>query len=415
MPGRARPGGGARGQGRGGSGGPAPSRAAAGAPSTSGRGPGMPGAGAEAAGSGAASPRLRALAQEARRHSAYSAVKAAAASAGARRVWAVSDIHVDYDQNMDWLHKMAREMPADCRLDAIIVAGDVSHDLRIMRKALSILKETFNSVYFVPGNHELWMKKDAEANGDASDSFEKLEKIEQLCEELDVLTRPAPFHGVWIAPLQSWHHQDWDTEPDIPNIPAVETRSSDYALCNFPKSEMGSLALAKRFDDLNDAHGFDWGLLEGETVISFSHMLPRQDLLPEKRFLFFPNLSKMVGSAPLQQRLERLRPQHHLHVFGHSHFSWDATLDGVRYVQPPLCYPTERKRRPRSLNLGVEGEEPDGSWLPMLLALIDPDTGEWAELPPYEAHWSDYYATSQRTPGVLELAPWVRKLYAATS
>ena len=136
---------------------------------------------------------------------------------------------MDYDQNMEWLHKMARGMPADCRLDACIVAGDVSHDLRVIRKALSVLKETFNSVYFVPGNHELWMKKDAEANGDASDSFEKLEKIEQLCEELDVLTRPAPFHGVWIAPLQSWHHQDWDTEPDIPNIPAVETRSSDYA------------------------------------------------------------------------------------------------------------------------------------------------------------------------------------------
>ena len=50
----------------------------------------------------------------------------------------------------------------------------------------------------------------------------------------------------------------------------------------------------------------------------------------------------------------------------------------------------------------------------MLLMLIDPDPGECAELPPYEAHWSDYYAMNQRQPGVLELAPWVRKLYAVT-
>ena len=50
----------------------------------------------------------------------------------------------------------------------------------------------------------------------------------------------------------------------------------------------------------------------------------------------------------------------------------------------------------------------------MLLMLIDPDTGECAELPPYEAHWSDYYRMNQRSPGVLELAPWVRKLYAVT-
>lgn len=48
--------------------------------------------------------------------------------------------------------------------------------------------------------------------------------------------------------------------------------------------------------------------------ISFSHFLPHQALLPEKRFLTFPNLAKAVGSAPLRARLAALRPQ--LHVFG---------------------------------------------------------------------------------------------------
>ena len=43
------------------------------------------------------------------------------------------------------------------------------------------------------------------------------------------------------------------------------------------------------------------------------------------------------------------------HVFGHTHFAWDATLDdsedksgggrGTRYIQAPLCYPLERKLR----------------------------------------------------------------------
>ena len=53
----------------------------------------MPGAGAGAAGGSSGAAPVQLLAKEARRHSAYSAVKAAAASAGARRVWAVSDIH----------------------------------------------------------------------------------------------------------------------------------------------------------------------------------------------------------------------------------------------------------------------------------------------------------------------------------
>ncbi len=31
---------------------------------------------------------------------------------------------------------------------------------------------------------------------------------------------------------------------------------------------------------------------------------------------------------------------------GHTHFSWDDTRDGVRYVQWPLAYPQERACAP---------------------------------------------------------------------
>ncbi len=34
-----------------------------------------------------------------------------------------------------------------------------------------------------------------------------------------------------------------------------------------------------------------------------------------------------------------------VHIFGHTHIPWDETIEGVRYVQNPLAYPHERKRR----------------------------------------------------------------------
>ena len=37
-------------------------------------------------------------------------------------------------------------------------------------------------------------------------------------------------------------------------------------------------------------------------MISFSHFLPRQELLPEKRMLFVPNLAKAAGSDFLYRR-----------------------------------------------------------------------------------------------------------------
>ncbi|EFJ47257.1 hypothetical protein VOLCADRAFT_105217 [Volvox carteri f. nagariensis] len=85
----------------------------------------------------------------------------------------------------------------------------------------------------------------------------------------------------------------------------------------------------------------------GDDVISFSHFLPLQELLPEKRYLTFPNLAKAVGSRFLAERVRRLRP--HLHLFGHTHFAWDAVHDGIRFVQAPLAYPSERRFRLRSL------------------------------------------------------------------
>ena len=69
--------------------------------------------------------------------------------------------------------------------------------------------------------------------------------------------------------------------------------------------------------------------------------LRAQALLPEKRMLFQPNLAKAVGSDYVQRRIEELRPA--AHVFGHTHFSWDTVIDGVRYVQWPLAYPQERQ------------------------------------------------------------------------
>lgn len=53
-----------------------------------------------------------------------------------------------------------------------------------------------------------------------------------------------------------------------------------------------------------------------------------QALLPEKRYLFYPNLAKAAGSQPLAQRLRALQPD--VNIFGHTHFSWDDNIEGLQ-------------------------------------------------------------------------------------
>ena len=107
---------------------------------------------------------------------------------------------------------------------------------------------------------------------------------------------------------------------------------------------------------------------------------------------------KAVGSAPLGERVAGLSPD--VHVFGHTHFGWDAPLDGVRYVQAALGTPRERRVRPRALGVGG---------VPLLspIKLWSGDSGGWCA--PRSAMWSEYYSSHARRSHVIEpLGGWVR-------
>ena len=67
--------------------------------------------------------------------------------------------------------------------------------------------------------------------------------------------------GVFIVPLLSWPHEDFDREPPLALPPGETLRRpvepacrciSDYGACVWPGFENGSRALAARFDAMQD-------------------------------------------------------------------------------------------------------------------------------------------------------------------
>lgn len=87
-----------------------------------------------------------------------SASQPLASSQPAMRVWAVSDIHTDYAQNLQWVEELVTGSSGGAaaegfKQDALIVAGDVSDDLATLEKTLQLLADAFAHVFFVPGNH----------------------------------------------------------------------------------------------------------------------------------------------------------------------------------------------------------------------------------------------------------------------
>ncbi|MCO5547063.1 hypothetical protein L7F22_000504 [Adiantum nelumboides] len=305
------------------------------------------------------------------------------------RIFVISDLHTDYAENLMWV----KAMPLDVfREDTLIVAGDVAEKLKTFVATMTLLKDRFKHVFFVPGNHDLWCR-DVEPN--EMHSLEKLLKILKVCHSLGIETGPRSF----------------DKDPDIPGyrFPPLKFVCRDFQACKwqFPYSTVGDM-LAVYFDNLNSQ---SWNTVEkikqsAHQVISFSHFLLRLELCPEKRMLFYPNLPKVVGSDYLEASVRRVHSidgsSSACHVFGHTHFCWDATLDGIRYIQEPLAYPKERTRR---INGG-------GDWLPF--CLYNSDRGGLVD-GPLPFYWSQYYHTNQRDPSNNQLAPWVRQFYKAAT
>ncbi|HZQ48666.1 MAG TPA: metallophosphoesterase [Verrucomicrobiae bacterium] len=270
------------------------------------------------------------------------------------RIFALSDIHVDYLENMLWTETLS---PTDYLNDVLILGGDVSCSLHGLRKALLCLKAKFGKILFVPGNHELWVRRE-----ECPDSMTKLFRVVNLCKTLAVETRPIKVggagdgEGVWIVPLFSWYRR--------------------------PEEGSKSLFVTKKGEDLNlnvwgDDYFTKWNGLNGAAVadiflqmnektlqqrfnapiISFSHFLPRMELMfysesevdsasVERGEIVMDanpsfNFSRVAGCAGLEEQIRSLGSI--IHIYGHQHRNRERHFDGIRYISHCLGYPSERK------------------------------------------------------------------------
>ncbi len=262
------------------------------------------------------------------------------------RIFAISDVHADSPQNMALIQGFSG---TDHLRDTLMLAGDVTDDFARLTRVLGDFREKFAHVFFVPGNHEIWVRR-----GQPGDSVAKFERILRLCAGLGVATSPGRVTsgsedpGAWVAPLFSWYVKPEQgagslfvpREGDDPTL----SMWADEVLARWPER----LSVADYFLDMNEPHihrDYD------APVVSFSHFLPRKELMfrpagasPPVRFRRASrfNFSRVAGSARLESQIRALGSV--LHVYGHQHRNRDRVIDGVRYVSNCLGYPPERAR-----------------------------------------------------------------------
>ena len=216
------------------------------------------------------------------------------------------------------------------------------------------------------GNHELWIRPGIDT---AQDSISKFHRILAICGKLGVHTKPVKLDvqdkgSVWVVPLFSWYSTPEEDPEDTlyhkgDEDSTMDSMWMDNHLCKWP--DLGSFTRSNYFANLNaEATNTKYDA----PVVSFSHMLPRLDLVPasaeedalllkERQKLGLTaevvkrqgasvkfNFTKFAGCKTLETQIRRLGSS--VHVHGHQHRNRDRVIDDIRYISHCLGYPRER-------------------------------------------------------------------------
>ena len=235
------------------------------------------------------------------------------------KVWATSDLHIDYQENLDWFLNLSS---TDYKEDMLIIAGDIDHNMKRIQLLFQNLVPKFHKILFVPGNHDLWLTQ-----SEADNSMQKFEALMQLAQEEGVQTSPYITEALAIVPIYAWY----DFSFGKPSL-TIQRAWRDFKAC---KWSMDVEALTDFFLAMNQPHLTQ----TSKAIISFSHFVPNSTFIP-------PNVPKIVkallpvfGSNKIQQQLDILKPD--LHIYGHSHLNRSLEKNGTWFLNNSFGYPHE--------------------------------------------------------------------------
>lgn len=239
------------------------------------------------------------------------------------RIFAISDIHVDFQENFRWFDNLSR---LDYQNDLLILAGDVTDIIPLFEKTLKSLRERFLEVLFIPGNHDLWVQR-----SQVKHSLEKLKLIKAITADCGIRMEPFHLPSLSIVPLFGWYDHSFG----ILSQETVETWA-DYVACKWPKN-YNEKSITQHFTAMNEP--FLGDIDAKRFIISFSHFLPRIDIMPvyiphDKRSLY-----PVFGTPLLEKQIRRLGSK--IHVYGHSHVNNQITKDNTLYINNAFGYPYE--------------------------------------------------------------------------
>ncbi|MBF0118095.1 MAG: metallophosphoesterase [Desulfobacterales bacterium] len=250
------------------------------------------------------------------------------------KLYAISDLHVDYKANLDKL-KLLPHFPKDW----LIIAGDTCTSFSDLRSVLEILNSRFAKTLWVPGNHDLW----SGISGIQEKGINKYQKLVEICHEFGTLTPEDPYvlwqgdgEQHYLVPLFLLY--DYSFRP----VYITEHMAVDWA------KAAGIICTDEYYlDPIPYSSKIEWcysrleysekrlkKLPENIPKILINHFPLREDLI---RLFRIPKFSIWCGTKKTEEW--HLKFGASVVVHGHLHMRATDYRHGVRFEEVSLGYP----------------------------------------------------------------------------
>jgi 3',5'-cyclic AMP phosphodiesterase CpdA len=254
-------------------------------------------------------------------------------------ILAISDLHVGYAGNHDFVSRIAPRSAGDW----LIVAGDVADRLHQVVSTLRTLRERFEAVIWVPGNHELWSLP-----GDAGDlrGVARYDALVAALRSVGVVTPEDPY-PVWpgpdgplvVAPLFLLYDSSFRPPGARSAAEALTIAEQAGVVCSdefllhpdpYPSRAAWSAARVAATRARLDA------LPPGSRTVLVNHFPLVRAPLDRLRY---PEFALWCGTEetadwPIRYRAEAV-------VYGHLHIPVTDRIDGIPHHEVSLGYPEE--------------------------------------------------------------------------
>ena len=261
------------------------------------------------------------------------------------RLWAISDLHVAHRGNEDMLERIRPAGPGDW----LIVAGDVAERTDDIVDTLRRLKARFDTVIWVPGNHELYTtaKDPLQLFGVA-----RYDYLVQACRDIGVLTPEdayplfdpgdgsVPVRVVPMFLLYDYTFRPEGTSTALQALAVARERNvvatDEFLLSPEPFGTRDAWGRDRVATTLTRLEALD----PAEKTVLINHWPLRRDPCD---VLMYPEFALWCGTESTADWHTRFNAM--CSVYGHLHIPRTTWYDDVRFEEVSIGYPREWKRR----------------------------------------------------------------------